>query len=254
MGNWRSCGIGFVRTVSRKDLGKELSGPISIDPYQAKSLLRLDPTPWISDLVVHRWHRRPFSSDEEIDAVGRLKAGERLAYDKLLAGFHGKVLQVANGHMPRRWRRRLPLRDKHTNNLLFEDLVAAGVASMWRAALKFDVESGYRFWTGVRAPVLGAISDEARIWRRNGSGEGRLDRWLYTHREASPEQILRAQQRFVKRPVFRSLQEAAEGIKLFWAWSAEFDYSTETDETFEAATGHSPACTVTLIGSAYRHN
>ena len=136
--------------------------------------------------------------------------------------------------MPRYWRHRgQALRDKHTNNLLYEDLVAAGAAAMWRAAFKFDLEAGYRFWTGVRAPVLGAISDEARIWRRHGSGERRIDRWLYTHPDASPEQALAAQQRLVKRPVFRSLQEAAEGIKQFWAWASEFDYSTETDETFE---------------------
>ena len=114
--------------------------------WRPKKLLRLDPTPWISDLVVHRWRRPPFSPDEEIDAVCRLRAGERLAYDKLLARFHGKVLQVANGHMPRYWRHRgQALRDKHTNNLLYEDLVAAGVAAMWKAALKFDVEAGYRF-------------------------------------------------------------------------------------------------------------
>jgi len=105
---------------------------------------------------------------------------------------------------------------------------------MWKAALKFDLGAGYRFWTGVRAPVLGAISDEGRIWRRHGSGEGRLDRWLYTHKSASPEQVLRTQARLVKRPVFRSLQEAVEGIKLFWAWGSEFDYSAEVDETFAA--------------------
>jgi hypothetical protein len=174
-----------------------------------------------------------------------------------LAGFQRKILQIANGHMPKRWRRRMAFRDKHVNNLFFEDLVAAGAAAMWKAAkhvnnlffedlvaagaaamwkaaLKFDLESGYRFWTAVRAPVLGAISDEARIWRRNGSGERRIDRWLYTHPDASPEQVLQAQGRLVKRPVFHSLREAAAGIKLFWAWGGEFDYSTETDETFDA--------------------
>jgi hypothetical protein len=226
-----------IRLDNRKQLFQE-SVRESFSWWRPRKLLRLDPTPFISDLVAHRWRRRPFSPDEEIDVVGRLKAGERLAYDRLLAGFHGKLLQVVSGHMPRRWRRRLPLRDKHTNNLLFEDLVAAGVAAMWKAALKFDLESGYRFWTAARMPVLGAISDEARRWRRHGSGESRLDRWLYTHPDASPEQVLRAQERLVKRPVFHSLQEAAEGIKQFWAWGAEFDYSTETDETFEAATGH----------------
>jgi hypothetical protein len=271
---------GSIRLDNREQLFQE-SGE-SFSWWRPKKLLRLDPTPFISDLVVHRWHRRPFSPDEEIVAVRQLQA-DRLAYDKLprgtqrkvlqvacdklLARFHGKVLQVANGHMPRYWRHRgQALRDKHTNNLLYEDLVAAGVAAMWRAAFKFDLEAGYRFWTGVRAPVLGAISDEARIWRRHGSGARRIDRWLYTHPDASPEQVLAAQdrlhkveerlarwllehplaspeeilkerQRIHKLLPFHSLKEAAEGIKQFWAWGSEFDYSTETDETFKIG-GH----------------
>src|SRR5262249_28893124 len=103
---------------------------------------------------------------------------------------------------------------------------------------KFDLGAGYRFWTVARMPVLGAISDEGRTWRRHGSGESRIDRWLYSHPDVSPEQVLRVQQRLVKVPVFYLLQEAAAGIKQFWAWGSEFDYSIETDETFEPAAGH----------------
>jgi hypothetical protein len=206
--------------------------------WRPKKLRCDDSTPCISNLVAHRWRRPPFSPDEELDAVRRIQSADICGplrfhrfddFAKLLAGFHGKVLQVANGHMPSRWRQRLALRDKHTNNLLFEDLVGAGVGAMWKAALKFDLEAGYRFWTGVRAPVLGAISDEARRWRRSGSGETRLDRWLYAHPEASPEQVLRAQERLVKRPVFHSLQEAAEGIKQFWAWGSEPEAEWDDD-------------------------
>lgn len=69
---------------------------------------------------------------------------------------------------------------------------------MWKAALKFDLDTGYRFWTPARVAVVGAISDEARLWRRGGSGESRLDRWLYTHPTASPEQVLQAQHRVLK--------------------------------------------------------
>jgi hypothetical protein len=155
-----------------------------------------------------------------------------MAYDELLARDHRKVLQVADGHMSRYWRRRQAPKDKHTNTMFYEDLVAAGVAAMWKAALKFDLEAGYRFWTAARLPVLGAISDEARLWRRHGSGEGRIDRWLYTHPTASPEQVLAAQQSVgLKRPVFHSLQEAAEGIQQFWAWGAdtEVDFDEEVD-------------------------
>jgi hypothetical protein len=224
---------GSIRLDNREQLFQE-SIRESFSWWRPKKLLRLDPTPFISDLVVHRWHGPLLNPEQEADIVRRVQAREGLAFNKLLARFHRQILKVANGHMPRYWHpRRLPLRDKHTNTLFYEDLVAAGVAAMWKAALKFDLEAGYRFWTGVRAPVLGAISDEARKWRRHGSGERRIDRWLYTHPDASPEQVLAAQQRLVKRPIFRSLQEAAEGIKQFCAWGSEFDYSTETDETFE---------------------
>ena len=58
-----------------------------------------------------------------------------------------KIMEAKPGQvMPRYWRpRRLALRDKHTHTLFYEDLVAAGVAAMWKAALKFEWESGYRF-------------------------------------------------------------------------------------------------------------
>jgi len=245
-GAWRRCANGnsLVRTISR-GLAEDSLEPISFDPYRARPRPGQNAARVISDLASHRWYGALLNPEQEIDTISRIQSADICGplrpsfrgfdeFAKLLAGFQGKVLQVANGHMPKRWRQRLALREKHTNNLLFEDFVAAGVAAMWKAALKFDLGAGYRFWTGVRAPVLGAISDEGRIWRRHGSGEGRLDRWLYTHKSASPEQVLRTQARLVKRPVFRSLQEAVEGIKLFWAWGSEFDYSAEVDETFAA--------------------
>jgi hypothetical protein len=204
--------------------------------------------PCINDLVAHRWYRPPLSPDQEIDAVRRIQSADICGplrpsfrgfedFAELLAGFHRQILKIADGHMPRYWRpRRSSLHDKHTNTLFYEDLVAAGVAAMWRAALRFDIEAGYRFWTGVRAAVLGAISDEARLWRRTGSGEGRIDRWLYTHPNATPEQVLQAQEQLYRRPVFHSLQEAAEGIKRFWAWGSvpeiDFDEDTEAAGSF----------------------
>jgi hypothetical protein len=204
--------------------------------------------PSINDLAAHRWRLPIPAAADEIELIRRIRSGDICGpfqpshmwsddFTKILASCHGLVLSTANGHMPRYWRaRRSPLRDKHTNTVLYEDLVAAGVAKMWMAALKFDLAAGYRFWTAARLPIIGAISDEARLWRRGGSGEGRLDRWLYTHPTASPEQVLRAQQRLVKRPVFHSLQEAAEGIKQFWSWGGDPEFVYD-EETTEAAAG-----------------
>ena len=194
--------------------------------FQPKELLLLDPTPCISDLANRRWYKQP-SINEQFDAIRRIKSADICGppprsfrgfepFAKLVAAYSGKIKQVANGHLPKRWRQRLPLRDRHTNNLLFEDLFAAGVAAMWASTLKFDLESGYQFWTGIRARVLGAISDEARIWRRHGSGENRIDRWLYSHPDATPEQLLTVPKRLgLKKSVFRSLEEAAEYLKQF---------------------------------------
>ena len=192
----------------------------------------------INDLITHRWYGSSPTPDREVirriqsaDICGPLRLSFRGFEDfaELLARYHRTVLKVANGHMPKYWRaRRSSLRDKHTHAVFYEDLVAAGVAAMWKAALKFDLTAGYAFWTAAGLPVTGAISDEARWWRRGrgGSGETQLDRWLYTHPNATPDQVLETQAQLYKRPVFHSLQEAADGIKLFWssAGDSEFDF------------------------------
>jgi hypothetical protein len=93
--------------------------------WRPKSLPRFN-GPAINDLVVHRWHGPLLTASAEIDIVRRVQARERLAFDKLLAGFHRQLLKIADGHMPRYWRpRRQSLRDKHTHTLFYEDLVAA---------------------------------------------------------------------------------------------------------------------------------
>jgi hypothetical protein len=43
--------------------------------------------------------------------------------------------------------------------------------------------------------------------------QGRLDRWIFDHRGSPPEELLEAQAELVKRPVYHSLEEAAEVLK-----------------------------------------
>jgi hypothetical protein len=178
--------------------------------------------PAINDLVAHRWRGPLLTREQEADIVRRVQADKALAFDELLAGFHRKILQIASGHMPKHWRRRLPFRDKHVNNLLFEDLVAAGVMGLWQAVPGFDAALDFAFWTKARLRVLGAISDESRQWRRHGQGETRIERWLYAHPGATPEQVLLRQKQLKltgeRGIICHSLQEAAEWIEQFWAW------------------------------------
>jgi hypothetical protein len=145
-----------------------------------------------------------------------MRAGDRWAFRRLLANVHGLVVKTADRHIPRYWRSRRGRRsEKHTNKLFFEDLVAEACGAVWRAVPGFDLDGGYRFWTYAQQRVAGAISDAARKWRRGGSGGGRLDRWLYSHPHASPEEVLAARQRLLKRPIYRSLREAADAITQF---------------------------------------
>jgi hypothetical protein len=198
----------------------------------------------INDLATHRWYGRFLSPDQEIDAISRIQSADICGplrssfrgfevFAELLAPFHWQILKLARKPIGKA--QRGAGKDKHSDTLFYEDLVAAGVAAMWRAVLHFDSAAGYRFWTPAHIAVVGAISNEARLWRRGGSGEGKLDRWLYTHPTASPDQVLRAQARLLKRAWFRSFEEAAEGIKQYWAWGT--DANIDFDEDMEAAAG-----------------
>jgi len=199
-----------------------------------KVLLRLD-GPCINDLAVHRWRDPLPSAAEEAAIIRRMQSGDisgplqRSAdFAKILAACHGHILKIADRYIPRYRRWGVRQKHKHTDHLFFEDLVAEGCRFLWRAALRFDPNNGYRFWTFARPSVAGAIADAARKWRRGGAGESRIDRWLYNYPDATPEQVLAAQDKLVRRDkILHSLQEAAEGIKQFWAWrSTSQDHST----------------------------
>jgi len=217
-GSWRPCGNGkyFVRTIFRNDVGKDSSGPLSFNPYDgAKSLLRLDPTPCINDLAEYRWRLPLLTAAEKIELIRRMRAGDRWAFRRLLANVHGLVVKTADRHMPRYWCSRRGRRsEKHTNKLFFEGLVAEGCGAVWRAVPGFDLDGGYRFWTYAQQRVAGAISDAARKWRRGGSGEGRLDRWLYSHPNASPGEVLALQQKLLKRPRVMAIEHPSDFVKI----------------------------------------
>jgi DNA-directed RNA polymerase specialized sigma subunit len=62
--------------------------------------------------------------------------------------------------------RRQPKGQKHTNDLLYEDLTAVGCWALWESALKFDLDRGLRFSTLSRHKVIGAIRNEANYLRQ----------------------------------------------------------------------------------------
>jgi hypothetical protein len=151
------------------------------------------------------------------------------AFHELLAAHHHSIRLIASSYVPKGWwspRRK----HKHTNQQLFEDLMAVGCFGLWKAALEFDFSRGCRLWTIAGPKIKGLIANEANYLRRHGYSSGdtvarylkkevsersdtRLDRYIFDHLGSSPEELLEGQKKLVKHPVFHSFEEAAEAIK-----------------------------------------
>ena len=178
-----------------------------------------DPTP--SDLSVFRCRKPIFTKSDELLLIKLAQSGIQWAGWALLERFHRKISPIAANHVPsgsaywkRRKGRKLP--SYHTGEL-YDELLSTGSLAAWEAVLAFKVDSGLRFWTFAHKQVVGAISDAAKEHMKGGiAGETRADRWLFNHWNAKPEQLLEATKGFgLKKPTFKSLEEAGEAIKEF---------------------------------------
>jgi hypothetical protein len=206
--------------------------------------------PSVNDLATHRWHNHGLSKDKieaakiEAQIIRRIQDGvstrppksnpgrdDERAFRQLLEAFQRTVVKPAGKHIPGGgFYRRQPEKQKHTNQLLYEDLTSVGCFALWQSTLKFDPDRGYRFSTLSRHKIISWISNEANYLRQGGYTSGdtvgryshkkvgrrtqsRLDRWIFDHLGSPPEDLLEAQKKLVKHPVFHSLQEAADALK-----------------------------------------
>jgi hypothetical protein len=223
--------------------------------YQPPSCLVIG-EPSVNNLAIHRWRDDGLSKDKieaakiEAELIRRIKDGAQInalrpgpwkpnpgwedqrAFRQLLEAFQRTVVKPAGKYVPGgTFSRRQPENQKHTNDLLYEDLTSVACFALWQSTLKFDPARGYRLSTLSRRKIVGAIRNEANYLRQGGYTTGdtvaryltkdvgrrtqsRLDRWIFSHLGSPPEELLKAQRELVKRPVFRSLQEAAEALQL----------------------------------------
>jgi hypothetical protein len=151
--------------------------------------------------------------------IALAQSGHAAAGWRLHQAFHGKILQLAGKRVPKGssyWKNR-PGR-KHPNlhtSELFDDLVAAGHLALWQAIRGHNVSGDYRLWTFASKAVTGAISDAAAAFRQQVFGATRIDRWLFGHWNAMPEQLFRASKKLgLKRPL-KSVAEAEDCIERF---------------------------------------
>jgi hypothetical protein len=164
-----------------------------------------------NNLVLYRWCGPILTASEEIELIAKVQAGDRDTKAQaggrdagwlLLRSFHRKIRQLAGKHVPR----------SHYRSQLFDDLIAEGMLALWEAALSFDLNSGFRFWSFALKSVSGAISDAAKEWRKQGiGGESRTDRWLLHHYNAETGELVAASKKLGK--TFHSFQEAREAIE-----------------------------------------
>jgi hypothetical protein len=189
----------------------------------------------INDLASWRWQERTVGPETERELIRRIQEGDprcragqprgcscrscraffdpRLGTVSLLPAFHHSIRKIAGGYVPKRGPRQVYKRE--SDSLIFQELMAVGCLGLFKAALAFDFDRGYRLWTIAQPKIDGLISNEANYLRRNGMGGGkRIERWLFSHLGDTPEELLAAQEGLrLKRPVFRSLDEFAAAIK-----------------------------------------
>jgi len=221
---WRVNGRVFIDTTAPDNAG------YGYEPR--KCLVTGDAS--VNDLATHRWHDSGLSdAATEAALIQRIKDGDGLAFRQLLEAFHRTVVDPAGKYIPGgAFFRRQPKKQKHTNDLLYEDLTSVGCFALWQSVIKFDASKGRRFNTLSRHKILGAISNEATYLRQRGYTSGdtvsrylkkevgrrtqsRLDRHIFSNLGSTPEELLEWQNnpKNLKRPVFHSLQEAADALK-----------------------------------------
>jgi hypothetical protein len=162
----------------------------------------------------------------------------------LLPAFHHSIRGIANEYAPkgshrRQYKKDLPATEHDSgkrsvpasDSLIFQDLMAVGCFGLWKSVLASDFDKGCRLWTFAQPKISGLIARKANYLRQGGYTSGdtvgkyshkkvsershtRLDRWIFDHLSAPPEELLEAQNKLgLKRPVYHSLEEAFEALR-----------------------------------------
>jgi hypothetical protein len=175
--------------------------------------------PW-HDLSRYRRYGPKLEAEEERLLIALAQSGHDAAGWRLHQAFHGKILGLAGKHVPKggTYLKKRPGYKKaalHTSEL-FEDLVAAGHLALWEAIKGFNIYGEYRLWTFAAKGVSGAIRDASYAFRRHVAGVSRVDRWLFGHWNASPEELFAAAKILgLKRQPFETVEQAEHYICVF---------------------------------------
>src|SRR5262249_17771483 len=88
--------------------------------------------------------------------------------------------------------------------------------ALWEAIKGFNIYGQNRLWTFAAKSVSGAIRDASYAFRRHVSGVSRIDRWLFGHWNARPEDFFEASKTFgLKQRPFETVEQAEYYIEVF---------------------------------------
>jgi hypothetical protein len=169
-----------------------------------------DPTP--NNLSAYRW-RIPLPSPERAaELVRRAREGDQEAARELVTIYHAVIIGCARKH---RISYRFDRRGKEHTNSAFDDLIGRGFEALWQAVLSYKPSLGVPFDAYARRCISGQLSEESKAFVKRGlTRETRLDRWLFSHPNATPSQLVAA---FKKRRKHISESDAGAEIRAFKA-------------------------------------
>jgi hypothetical protein len=177
-----------------------------------------------NNLSRFRWHHSLPDAEADAELVRRAKAGDTKAQRQLVANYHRVIVGSAGKRRVNYQARR---GNKEYTNGAFDDLVGRGFEALWRAILSYKPALGVPFNVYAQRCISGQISEESKDFVKRGLvGETRMDRWLFSHPKATPEELVAA---FKKKGRAIELCEAAQEIRSFKARYQRNRYSPPSD-------------------------
>jgi hypothetical protein len=165
-----------------------------------------------NNLTLYKWHHPLPTPEEEAALVLLARSGEPKAQRQLVANYQRLIHGIAG---KRRLNHRFDKNRKVHTNEAFDELVARGFLALWQAVLTYDPTLGKPFSAYARLCISGQMSEESKVFIKQGLvGETRIDRWLYSHPKATPQELVAA---FKRKGKEIDLWEAEYQIRAFKA-------------------------------------
>ena len=191
------------------------------------------PNEFPNNLCRYQWrHELPDDPDGDAELVRLARLGDRKAAAEIVRNFHRVVIGRAGRH----WRinyQSFKRRKEHTNGAR-DDFIGRGFLALWRAVLSWNPDKHGPFRGYAAACIGGQISNEASLFIKRGSvGETRIERWLFSHPNATPEELSAA---FEKNGTYICRSDAENEIARFKARCNWNRYVAPDEDDDEART------------------